>query len=631
VRAEGRDVIAEPRSVAALFLRRARETPGDEAFLFPAHGGWSSVTWGEVRQDVRAVALGLFALGLAAEDRCALLSSSRLEWVLADLGVLCAGGATTTIYPSSTAEECAHVLANSGARICFVEDDAQVARLAARRDALPALSHVVVFDGTPTGDGWVVTWAALQARGRLVHATQLGRFEDLVDAIEPSALATLIYTSGTTGTPKGVELTHACWLAQSRALEKVGVVDHDEPLQLFWLPFAHSFGKMMITLQLRLGFPTAIDGRVDRLQENLRALRPTLVCAVPRVFEKIRAAVLERARAGGVLRRALLAWALAVGGAAARAERAGRSPGLLLRLRRAVADLLVLRKVRALFGGRLRYFISGSAPLAPEVHEFFSAAGVLVLEGYGLTETSAATHVNLPWQARPGTVGPPLPGMEARLAPDGEVLLRGPWVMRGYHGQPEATREAIDADGWLHTGDIGRIDVDGHLSICDRKKDLIKTSGGKFVAPQQLEGALKALCPLLSQVLVHGDGRPYVTALVTLAPDALRRWAARRGLAGLAPEMLAGHAQVEATVQGAVDELNLQLPRFATVKRFAILPAELGESAGEVTPSLKLRRRIVEARHRRVLDALYDRAGGAASGEPPRDRADPARTIGQRR
>ncbi|BDG01499.1 AMP-dependent synthetase/ligase [Anaeromyxobacter oryzae] len=607
-------MIGEPRSVPALFLERVRESPGEVAYLFPDYGGWTSITWSDLRMDVRAVALGLAALGLGAEERCAILSSSRIEWVIADLGILCAGGATTTIYPSSTEEECAHILADSGARVCFVEDDAQAAKILACRAALPALLQVVVFDGTPTEDGWVISWSVLHAQGRALRATRPRLFEELVETIRPAALATIIYTSGTTGHPKGVELTHACWLSQSAALEATGIVDHPEPLHLFWLPFAHSFGKMMITLQLRIGFPTAIDGRVERLAENLLAIRPTIVCGVPRVFEKIRAAVLQRAREGGVLRRALARWALEVGAAGVRLDREGRSPGLVARARRALADWLVLRKVRARFGGRLRFFFSGSAPLALEVEEFFSSVGVQILEGYGLTETSAATHVNLPSRARAGTVGPALPGIEVRLAPDSEVLLRGPWVMRGYHGMPEASRDALDGEGWLHTGDIGRIDADGHLSICDRKKDLIKTAGGKYVAPQEIEGTLKALCPHLSQVLAHGDRRPYVTALVTLDPVLLRAWAAARGLSALAPEELARHSDVKVLIQDAVDRMNLKLPRFATVKRFAIVPAEFSEAAGEVTPSLKLKRKVIEARHQAVLDALYEDPGGAISG-----------------
>jgi long-chain acyl-CoA synthetase len=285
-------------------------------------------------------------------------------------------------------------------------------------------------------------------------------------------------------------------------------------------------------------------------------------------------------------------------------EQAGRRPGALLALQWAAADRLVFRKVRDLFGGRLHFFVSGSAPLSREIAEFFEAAGVPVLEGYGLTESAAATHVNPPGRRRVGTVGPALPGIEVSLAPDGEILMRGPWIMRGYHGLGEATAEAL-ADGWLHTGDVGVLDQDGYLTITDRKKDLIKTSGGKYVAPQELEGRLKALCPYLSQVLVHGDRRAYVSALVTLDPQAMAGWAQARGLAGKPAAELAAHPAVRALVKRAVDELNADLPRFATVKRFAVLPAELSEANGEVTPSQKVKRKVVEERYRAVLDSLY--------------------------
>jgi long-chain acyl-CoA synthetase len=603
-----------PASVAALFLDRARASPGEEAFRYPSGGGWVSLTWTDVRHDVRSAALGLVVLGLRPEERCAILASTRVEWALADLGVLCAGGATTTVYPSSTADECAHVLSDSGARVCFADDEAQVAKLRSVRDALPALERVVVFDGAPSPDGWVVTWASLLADGRAHHAVRPGAFEERIEAIRPDDLATLIYTSGTTGKPKGVELTHRCWLAQSAALADIGIVDHRSPVHLFWLPLAHSFGKMMVTLQLRLGFPTVVDGRLDKLPENLLAVRPTILCGVPRVFEKIRAAVLQKLRAGGRIRRAVAEGALAAALEALRLERAGRTPGLALQLGRAVAERLVLRKVRALFGGRVRMLVSGSAPLSREVEEFFAAAGLGILEGYGLTETSAATHVNLPWHRRPGTVGPALPGIEVRLAEDGEVLLRGPWVMRGYHGDAAASREALDADGWLHTGDIGELDGEGLLSIRDRKKDLIKTSGGKYVAPQEIEGALKALCPQIGHVVVHGDRRPYVVALVTLDAALLRGWAQARGLGAASPEELVQHPDVAALVEDAIDRLNQRLPRYATLKRFAILPVELSEAAGEVTPSQKVKRKVVEARYRAVLDTLYE---PAADGRAP--------------
>jgi long-chain acyl-CoA synthetase len=551
------------------------------------------------------VSAGLQSLGVRPEQVCAILSATRIEWILADFGILCAGAATSAIYPSSTAEECAYILADSGAVVAFVDTDEQVAKLASRRSELPALRKVVVFEGRPTPDGWVTTFADLEEQGRAFDRSQPGSFEETATAVRGDALATLLYTSGTTGRPKGVELTHACWVSQSRAVELSGILSHPDCFQYFWLPLAHSFGKMIGTAQLRIGFGTAVDGRIDKIVENLAVLRPTFVCAVPRIFEKVHAKVLAGAREGGALKAALFRWALDVGLAARRAERAGKHPGIVLAAQRAAADRLVFQRIRSLFGGRLQFFVSGSAPLAREVAEFFDAMGVAILEGYGLTETSAATHVNKLDAWRVGTVGQPLPGMSVKIAEDGEVLVRGPWVMRGYHGLPEQTAETLDPEGWLHTGDVGLVDREGYLTITDRKKDLIKTSGGKYVAPAELESRLKTACPLASQVLVHGDRRSFVTALVTLDPEAARRWAAMNGFEARDLAALAQLPELKAAVQRGFDKVNAVLPRFATVKKFRILPAEFSEAAGEVTPSQKLKRKVIEARHRGELDAMY--------------------------
>ncbi len=595
----------EPQTVPALLLERAGRTPDAEAFRYPASAGWASLTWREALARIRRVACGLAALGVAPEQRCAILSSTRVEWILADYGILCAGGATTTLYPSNTAEECAFILADSGSVVAFAEDAEQVAKLEARRGEMPALRQVVVVDGAASADGWVLTLADLEERGRAFDAAHPGRFDEGLRALTRDSLATLIYTSGTTGRPKGVELTHECWVAQSAAVVASGVLDHPDAVQLFWLPLAHSFGKMIGTAQLRLGFPTAVDGRVERLVENLAAVRPTFVCAVPRIFEKVHVKVLAGAREGGPARVAVFRWALGVGREVSRRRRAGRRVGALLAAQRAVADRLVFRKVRDLFGGRLRFFVSGSAPLSRDIAEFFHAMGILILEGYGLTESSAATHVNLPGRYKLGTVGPALPGIDVRIAEDGEVLMRGAWIMRSYHGLPEATRESLDDDGWLRTGDVGVVDADGFLTITDRKKDLIKTSGGKYVAPQELELKLKASCPYVSQVLVHGDRRSYVTALVTLDPEAARKWASERGLAAASVAEIAAAGEARALVQGSVDRVNASLPRYAAIRRFTILPGEFSEAAGEVTPTQKLKRRVIERRYQAVLDGMY--------------------------
>jgi long-chain acyl-CoA synthetase len=595
----------QPRSVGELFLDRVGQTPDALAFTYPEGKGWRKLTWADTEARVRAVACGLRAVGLEREGVGAILAGTRIEWVLADLGILCAGGATTTIYPSSTAEECAYILGDAGAVLCFAEDQEQVDKLLAHRARLPELRTIVVFDGAASPDGFVIPFRALEDLGRARDGAHPGEFEETCAAVEGEALATLIYTSGTTGPPKGVELTHACWVEQSAAIEASGILDHEEPSQLFWLPLAHSFGKMIGTAQLRIGFPTVVDGRVERLVENLGRFRPTFVCAVPRIFEKVHARVVQGASEGGAARAALFRWAVEVGQTVARKRREGEAPGPLLEAQVLAADRLVFRKVRSLFGGRLRFFISGSAPLSRAVAEFFDAMGVVILEGYGLTESSAATHCNLPWNRKLGTVGPPLPGVEVRLAADGEVVMRGPWIMRGYRGRAEATAEALDAEGWLHTGDVGVVDEQGRLAITDRKKDLIKTSGGKYVAPTELENLLKAASPLLSQALIHGDQRAYVTALVTLDPEALERLAAQRDLGELSGERAAAHLVVQQQVQKAVDQVNATVPRFAAIKRFTILPRELSEAEGEVTPSQKVKRRAVEQRYRDQLDAMY--------------------------
>jgi long-chain acyl-CoA synthetase len=600
-----------PRSVPELFLERVGKTPDAEAFRYPEGGGWRSLTWVETEARVRAVSGGLRALGVRAEQVCAILSQTRIEWVLADYGTLCAGAATSTIYPSSTAEECAFILADSGAVVAFAENEDQVRKLASRRAELPALRHVVTFDGAASADGWILTLADLEARGRAWDTAHPGAFEEGAAVVRGDALATLLYTSGTTGRPKGVELTHRCWVEQSRSVQQSGILDHPDMLQFFWLPLAHSFGKMIGTAQLRIGFPTAIDGRVDKIVENLAAVRPTFVCAVPRIFEKVHAKIVANARDGGALKARIFRWALDVGLEVSRRRRAGRAVGPVLAARHALADRLVFQKVRALFGGRLQFFVSGSAPLSRDVAEFFDAFGLLILEGYGLTESSAATHANLPFRRKLGTVGLALSGIDVRIAEDGEILMRGPWIMRRYHGLPEQTAEALDGDGWLHTGDVGFVDAEGFLSITDRKKDLIKTSGGKYVAPTELESKLKALSSLVAQALVHGDRRNYVTALVTLDPEALGKWAAQAGLSGTTAE-LSQLPQVRAVVQRDVDALNATLPKFATVKKFAILPREFTEAEGEVTASQKLKRKLIEKRYAAQLDAMYggERAAG---------------------
>ncbi|HZJ56047.1 MAG TPA: long-chain fatty acid--CoA ligase [Myxococcaceae bacterium] len=599
----GREGPRAARTIPELLLERVAATPAATAFLEPQGEEWKPLSWGQLGDRIRAAAAGLQALGLRPGERCALLSGTRLEWIIADLATLSSGGATTTIYPSSTAEDCAFILNDSAAVLVFVENEEQVRKLATRRDDLRTIKQVIVFDGTPSADGWVISLAQLMERGREHDARDPAAFERIARAVRPGDLATLIYTSGTTGRAKGVELLHEGWIYEAEAIDTLGLL-RPEDIQYLWLPLAHIFGKVLEVAQLRIGFLTAIDGRVDRLVDNLPQVRPTFIAAVPRIFEKIYNRVVGAAKEAGGLTHAIFKWAFRVGAEVSRLRQAGRAPTGLLALKHAVASRLVFSRLQARFGGRLRFFVSGSAPLSRTIAEFFHAADVLILEGYGLTESSAATCVNLPHRYRFGTVGPPLPGTELKIAEDGEVLIRGRGVMRGYHGLPELTAETLDADGWLHTGDLGEL-KDGFLSITGRKKDLLKTSQGKYVVPSDLELKLKVSCPMVSQVLVHGNNRHFVSALVAIDPDSVRAWAATRGMRDASYDELVRSPQVFGVVEECVTALNGQLASFESIKRFVILPRDLTVESGDLTPSLKLKRQVVEQKYRALLDELY--------------------------
>ncbi|MBK9062657.1 MAG: long-chain fatty acid--CoA ligase [Acidobacteria bacterium] len=592
------------RSITDLFLARVAATPDAPAFLHPAEGTWRTLSWRETASRVRDLACGLLSLGLAPGDRVAIVSSTRLEWILADLAIGCAGGVTATVYPVSTEEDTSFILTDSRAAIVFAEDAAQARRIASRSDALPRLRHLVLFDVSAGLPGDTLSLLDLAALGRAWDAANPGGFEAAASAAGPADLATLIYTSGTTGRPKGVELPHDCWLFEIESIGSLGLLGPDD-LQFLWLPLSHVFGKVCVTLGIGFGFPTAVDGRVDRIGANLASVKPTFVCVVPRIFEKVHARILEQARAGGKVKAAIFNWALSVGIEVARRRSEGRRVGALLGVQRRIADALVFRKVRQRFGGRLRFFICGSVALARELTEFFAAFGVTILEGYGLSESTAMTVSNLPDRNRWGTVGLPIPGIEVSFAGDGEILLRGRGIMRGYFGLPEETARTLDPDGWLHTGDIGALDAAGHLTITDRKKDMIKTSGGKFVAPQHVEGMLKLETSLIGQVLLHGEGRRFCTALVSLSEEDLLSWARTEGPVDATYAELVRDERIVTLIHRHVEHVNANLARHEAIRRWAILPAELKVETGELTPSLKVRRRVVEQKYRDVLESLY--------------------------
>ncbi|MES5821183.1 AMP-dependent synthetase/ligase [Streptomyces sp. RG80] len=610
-----------PPSVATLFLERVSATPDAEAYRYPvppASGegpdDWKSLSWGQTAERVYAIAAGLIELGVQPEQRVALSSATRIEWILADLGILCAGAATTTVYPQTNADESAFIVSDSDSRVLFAENAEQLAKAQEKRGDLPDLHHVVVIDaeGVETGD-WVLSLAELEARGAARLEKDPDLIKERVGAITKDQLATLIYTSGTTGRPKGVRLPHDNWSYMAKAIAATGLVGVED-VQYLWLPLAHVFGKVLTSGQIEVGHVTAVDGRVDKIIENLPIVQPTYMAAVPRIFEKVYNGIANKARAGGGAKYKIFRWAAEVAREYAKVtqdnfRRTGTASAPFgLAAKHKVADALVYAKIREAFGGKLRACVSGSVALAPEIGFFFSGAGIHILEGYGLTESSAASFVNPGEAYRTGTVGKPLPGTEVRIAEDGEILLRGPGIMEGYHGLPEKTAEVLEADGWFHTGDIGELSPDGYLRITDRKKDLFKTSGGKYIAPTEVEGQFKSVCPYVSNILVHGADRNFCTALIALDEVSILGWATENGLDGKSYAEVVAAPETVALIEGYVKELNGGLQRWQTIKKFRLLPRDLDVEHGEITPSLKLKRPVVEREYKHLIEEMYEGA-----------------------
>ncbi|WP_394814634.1 AMP-dependent synthetase/ligase [Streptomyces chisholmiae] len=609
-----------PPSVAHLFLERVKATPDREAFRYPVPSAgdgpddWRSYTWAEAGARVDAIAAGLMDLGVRPEERVAIAASTRVDWVLADFGVMCAGAATTTVYPQTDAAETAYILADSASRVVIAENAEQLAKIRERRAELPEVAHVVVIesaDAVPAEgdpDGWVLSLAELAERGARYLADKPDAVRDTVSALRGEQLATLIYTSGTTGRPKGVRLRQDTWSYMGYAIEQIDMVLRED-IQYLWLPLAHVFGKVLLAAHVKVGHVMAVDGRVDKIIENLPIVQPTSMCAVPRIFERVYNGVAAKARAGGGAKYKIFSWAAAVAQEYAQVSqdtrrRTGRaSVPSTLAVKHRIADKLVYAKIRAAFGGRIRGCVSGSARLTPELGFFFTGAGIPITEGYGLTESAAASFVNREDANRIGTVGKALPGLEVRIADDGEVLLRGPGIMDGYHGHPELTAEVLQ-DGWFHTGDIGELSDDGYLTITDRKKDLFKTSVGKYVAPTEIEGRFKVICPHASSMVVIGAGRKFCSALIALDEVSLLAWAKENDVPGDYAEVVADKRTV-AMVEEYVNELNATLQRWQTVKTFRLLPRELDIEHGELTPSLKLKRPVVEGEYQHLIDDMY--------------------------
>ena len=558
--------------------------------------GWEDISYAELGLTAGEIARGLIALGIERGDRVSILGNTRPEWTLCDLGALAAGTTVAPIYQTNSPEECQYVLTHSEARVVFCEEE-QLEKIDQIRERCPALEHVIVFERRVGED---ISLDELRQLGAEVTDSAL---DERVAAVAPNDIATLVYTSGTTGPPKGCMLTHANFLATMEMY--LQQVEFDDTHTVFmFLPLAHSLARVTQMVALQVGATIAYWTRdPKRLLEDIAEVRPSHLPSVPRVFEKIHTAALSGIEDQQFAKRLMARWALETGRRARSVERRGKQLGRLGRSRRGIADRLVLGKVRGLFGGQLQLALSGAAPIAKDVLEFFDSCGIPILEGYGMTESTAAATLNTKESQRFGSVGKPLPGTEVRTAPDGEILLSGPHVFAGYFKDPEATSETFD-DGWLRTGDLGHIDPEGFVSITGRKKDIIITSSGKNITPTNIENQLKE-SRWISEAVVYGDGRPYLVALITLDSDELPALAER---AGVAPDVatMAHDDRVRAEIQREVDRANEHFARIEQVKRFTILDHELSQAAGELTPTLKVKRSVVYDKYGSKLAALYE-------------------------
>jgi long-chain acyl-CoA synthetase len=585
------------KTVADLMARSAEAYGDRPAVRFKDESGkWVDRSFAQVRDVVRSLSLGLVDLGVQKGDKVSILANTRPEWTYFDYAALSAGATVVPIYQTNSPDECQYVLENSDAKVVIVEDEAQLEKVRAVRDRLPKLEHVIRMTGTSED---AISVEELSARGA---AHPDSEWEERWSSVVPDDICTFIYTSGTTGPPKGCIISHGNYRAMLDMVHTTAVIEGDDVAYLY-LPLAHSFALLIQFGSFDLGATIAYWERDPlKIIPNLAEVKPTYFPSVPRIFEKIYTAATAQAEKAGGLKKAIFDWAVSVGKKVRAKEHAGEKPGFLLQRQYEIADRQVLSKVRALFGGRLRIAATGAAPINPEILRFFDAAGILVLEGWGMTETSTAATISSPDDFKFGTIGKPLPGCEVKIAADGEILVKGPNVFQGYYKNEEATRETI-VDGWLHTGDIGEVDEDGFLKITGRKKDIIITAGGKNITPANLEAEIKQH-PLVSQCVVIGDRRPYLIALVTLDPEEIVKFAQEHGLPE-DPEQLASNPEIRAAVQKHVDKINEKFARVEQVKKIEILPRDLSQEGGELTPTMKVKRAVVAQKYEPEIDRLY--------------------------
>ena len=600
--------IANSKTITEAYLRRYKSDGKKVGFRHKQGGEWKEVTFAQHFETTRRLACGLLHLGVKKGDRISILAQTSIHWSQFDLAILCAGGITVPVYPTSTPEDSKYIINHSEVAILFVDDFKNLQKIAAIAKDCPKLKRVVVNFEVRESDieapFEVLHWNTIYDLG-LNHEKNLGlQVDALMAEAKPEDVFTICYTSGTTGVPKGVVLTHSAMGSVMQDVAKVilNIVTEDE-IMLTFLPMSHIFGKFESLTPFYLGWTSCFAESVEALVGNLAEVRPTIWFAVPRVFEKVYAKIINQVEGYPPARRQIFNWALGVGKDVVELATQGKRPGMVLAAQHALATKLVFSKVSSRFGGRLKFCISGSAPLAPSIQMFMHAVGVPVFEGYGLTETCAPICVNLPGANKFGTVGPIFPEVLVKIAEDGEILIKSQKNFREYYKNPEATAEAVK-DGWFYTGDIGHLDTDGYLKITDRKKDLIKTAGGKFLAPQKIENLAKSQ-KVLSQVVLYGDQRPFAVALLTLNQEYVIQYAQGNKILFSDYAELVKSPKIQALVKEAMDEINTQLARYESVKKYIVLPKEFTVEDGDLTPSMKIKRKQICAKYVAELEALY--------------------------
>lgn len=590
----------EPRNVVEMFLERVDRYQDSVVLRHKQDGRWVGITWNQWAAEIRSLAHGLIALGVRPRDTVSIAAHNRPEWVSIDLAVQMVGGILVTVYPTLTADEVCYITDDAQARLAVVEDLEQLAKLPADNRAAPRLEKIVLLDGD-TDDPRVVTYAKLKTLGNQGDNAELeARYRD----VGPADVATIVYTSGTTGQPKGAMLTHDNFLFISETLLKVFEFVRGD-VTLSYLPLSHVYERAGVFYpSIRAGIEVYFAESVAKMPANLLEARPTVFCAVPRVLEKVYAAITEKTAAASPVAKAVFNWALAVGRETAPYRREKKTMPAYLAVKHRVAKALVYNKIAGRLGGRVRILAVAGAPMSKEIAEFFFALNLLVLEAYGMTECSAPATMNTHACFRLGTVGRPLPGVELKIAPDGEILMRGRAIFAGYFNRPEETAEMLQ-NGWLHSGDIGELDDDGMVRVTDRKKDLIITAGGKNVAPQKIENML-IVDPYIAQAVVIGDDRKFLTALIVPAVDAIAQYAAEQGFAAPDLNSAATCEPVVSLIRERIEAVNQRLARFETIKNFRLLSHDLTQETGELTPTMKVKRKVVRHKYQALIDSMYD-------------------------